>query len=916
LPGWPLIVMPIYSGELKQGYCGTVMGHLNILFDNIAARNAFCNEIDTAWNSGLVLIPRTLLEGRAHMIGERDFRFHDGLKDFLDSITHVQDWERIMVFGGSEDGEPLYCFKRFPGKEKGQQVWNICENQGNCKACENGLSLGLIEALHDCSGKKQSPSSQTRNTYHEPVHDTWFFFQSIDEILDTKILPSIENGDIARYKNYVLCFQFPECTFYRTDNTSKENAVRKLGEHYTDKLIPVFDRLLLKKKLSQNSIRSAVSAIIGRNMSHNIGSHVLSYGPASLKTADGTISQVRFYAYLRQRMDFIAEICTANPSWHSSMNLIRDVLVPFFRQDVLLNCIALSEGVHRDECDDKDCSKNHHNIKFKVIIGGKTCFEAKSEHFYPYTEFSYKLNNEGQFIPENHFFRDKDPEPLIIKNDITVSIPHGIIGCHAFYSILENLIRNSAKHGISRLKKRKALDIILSADDRSLDLIKLDIADNVGNCNYQLKIQLSSGLDPLKEPLVDNEGRLNSRNLGLKEMRVCANFLRMRPTNQVDVKNDHGSLWPNDSAKKPLIELDCGKKICSQDHPCKKPNLQYALYLFKPKESLIIFSNEKMKKLKKKNLDHLQKHGIYFKDIDSFQSTHERSFFHRFLAVQHDLWDDLMNYVKSQDYQIPLRVVAINETEIISVENLYEKWIKEINPKPDNLRVAWRASHSGGINDIFCTKNNYIPPDTNIIFDNHGECNEEGSRWIYYQPYRGDERIYRLLYTIAGEKNSQRLRYYELIEASITNVIIADERIWKKTEGDLHFGPKLTRAKREVLNDMRIRLIPIKDNSVSLKSVKQFLTNTEKKVPCFLIMHQGIIDKMNDGEQRQFDKIIADQQKRLHHFTYVVTSGRGFPNFPQIAKFFEISNLEKLIEERDKYSLVQTLFALRRPENE
>ena len=72
---------------------------------------------------------------------------------------------------------------------------------------------------------------------------------------------------------------------------------------------------------------------------------------------------------------------------------------------------------------------------------------------------------------------------------------------------------------------------------------------------------------------------------------------------------------------------------------------------------------------------------------------------------------------------------------------------------------------------------------------------------------------------------------------------------------------------------------------------------------------------MNNGEQKDLEKIIADYQNRLDHFTYIVTSGRGIPDFSHRAKFIEISNLEKFIEERDKYSLVQTLFALRRPQN-
>jgi len=539
LPGWPLIVMPIYSGALQEGYCGTVMGHLNILFDNIAARNAFCNEIDKAWNSGLVLIPRTLLEGRAHMIGEWDFRFHDGLKDFLDSITHVQDWERIMVFGRSEDEEPLYCFKRFPGKEKGQQVWNICENQGNCKTCENGLSLGLIEALHDCSGKKQSPSSQTRNTYHDPVHDTWFFFQRLDEILDPKILPSIENGDIARYKNYVLCFQFPECTFYPTDNTSKEDAVKKLGEHYTDKLIPIFDRVLMKRKTLKHSVKSAVAAIISRNHSHHIGSHVtprcslekvidrldhLGYQETALenKVRIAGILKSRLDQYIQKKADFLSEIVTEPLTSTRTLGFYNGVILPLVENTLLMDNIGANEGVNY-----KKGLWNDNRLRIHAYFEGKE-FKAKMwggdlcscDHIshtadYPYSGYC------------------KCPYPLQVKepetSDISVALP-GPLGEFALYAFLENFIRNAVKHNQEVFSKDSDLylDVHIRVselpenDPERDDFYRVEVWEDITRPHVGL-------IDCLKEyigePVVDRYGQLRKGAWGIAEMKIMANLL-------------------------------------------------------------------------------------------------------------------------------------------------------------------------------------------------------------------------------------------------------------------------------------------------------------------------------------------------------------------------------------------------------
>lgn len=74
-----------------------------------------------------------------------------------------------------------------------------------------------------------------------------------------------------------------------------------------------------KEKVLQYSKRNALAAIMVRNMSHNIGSHVLS----KLSNEDS------FYGYLQGRSDMIAEISIARPSWAPNMRFINDVIDNF-----------------------------------------------------------------------------------------------------------------------------------------------------------------------------------------------------------------------------------------------------------------------------------------------------------------------------------------------------------------------------------------------------------------------------------------------------------------------------------------------------------------------------------------------------------------------------------------------------------
>jgi len=191
---------------------------------------------------------------------------------------------------------------------------------------------------------------------------------------------------------------------------------------------------LRQQEILKHARSSAVAAIMGRNMSHNIGSHVLHYHQknlenkkASSKEGEKFNDEIMFMNYLKTRMDFIANITTIDPSWFYSMDLYNDVLKPFIEQRILLNGIVLSEGIccQCDDCKSGKSFNRHSLIKFTIKKDDK--------------ESSTKLEN-GEYTIDGL-------EEVFEREKIIVAIPHSFIGLHAFYTILENFIRNSAKHG-------------------------------------------------------------------------------------------------------------------------------------------------------------------------------------------------------------------------------------------------------------------------------------------------------------------------------------------------------------------------------------------------------------------------------------------------------------------------------------
>ncbi len=237
----------------------------------------------------------------------------------------------------------------------------------------------------------------------------------------------------------------------------------------------MFDTEIAQRK---TAIASAKAAIMSRNMSHNLGSHVMAYLKQhlnsvqdmvrdnvlndfvtvndDLSTLDGIKSWFerfqrekqglgevalpflvglgRFISYLQERQDFIATIATDYIPYFSTVNFkdfIYDELNPDKRymrhpdriglqpDNILLGNIARSEGLARST----QPTENKKTQMSDIVI-------------------KYKSFN-GDPVQEN------TPESfgLTDMRDFMISLPGGVVGRQAIFSIVENVIRNAAKHG-------------------------------------------------------------------------------------------------------------------------------------------------------------------------------------------------------------------------------------------------------------------------------------------------------------------------------------------------------------------------------------------------------------------------------------------------------------------------------------
>lgn len=323
--------------------------------------------------------------------------------------------------------------------------------------------------------------------------------------------------------------------------------------------------------LKEEALKSAISAIMARNMSHNIGSHILStLGKEGIHAADDRI----LFQYLQQRMDYIAQISTEVPSWTSSVWFFSDMMKRFYMQRLLLEYIGKSEGLSADNWTPSDDKK-------KVII---------------------KIKNSGT----EQFLISGDENETQTLDDFQLAIPGGIVGLQAFYTILENIIRNAAKHCTSEQKSENLEIIIELENDPEKEFVTFVVFDSLSDANKPIQSNSEAKaitlIDYINKVLtadfIDKSGQLRRKNWGLGELRISAGYLAMKTFKEIGFHSTD--------------ENDDNKTVFVKAIPQKYNGVDRLAYQFnipKPKELLIIGDKDLESQAKK-----VKKYSIYVED--------------------------------------------------------------------------------------------------------------------------------------------------------------------------------------------------------------------------------------------------------------------------------------------------------------
>lgn len=359
--------------------------------------------------------------------------------------------------------------------------------------------------------------------------------------------------------------------------------------------------LQMTKIVRKATAKSAKAAIMSRNMSHNLGSHVMAYLKNDLRSIPAIFDSAvlhdlfpqaflgdfpqafldklasirgsvempflvglgQFIGYLQERQDYIATIASGYVPSFSPVNFkdaVYDELNPDKRferhhqsdaenhnrpQNILLSYIAKSEKLSRIE---SDGGQTH-----DILLG----FKSGDAVFWGTTEV-------------------KNDPALSSLRRFNLALPGGIVGRQAIFSIVENIIRNAAKHNNVEGNLELVFECI---DGKEFEKDPEQFAGSITDANLRKQYAQSTDIpdllilsitdnlpcegatiEKLKEALAQPYvGKDEHANRGIKEIRISATWLRGEEDESVfaPCPPDGDPDWqPVEGMKAPVVAIE------------------------------------------------------------------------------------------------------------------------------------------------------------------------------------------------------------------------------------------------------------------------------------------------------------------------------------------------------------------------
>lgn len=653
------------------------------------------------------------------------------------------------------------------------------------------------------------------------------------------------------------------------------------------------------EEVKQHATRAAISQVMARNMSHNIGSHVMSnltdgielskkinenvickaYEPSFSfeNNENNIIRQLATYNnYVKSRMDYLSDITFGTPLMQTNKKVISELFQDLDEVRLLLDNIS-------------GLSKN----------------------------FPFKLN----------FTIEGD------NSELTVAIPNDLLGCQAFYNIIENIIRNTAKHN----QGKKNLDGTTATTNFYVNFKDISEHEEVEEKNLWYEVEVYDDVhvaDIVKLVREQNEkinlsvlaesNQLRNSSLGLLEMEASAAYLR-----KLDIINIESEEY------KIEIDSNCihtkkGKlnilKAFAKEVDGKNC-LAYRFFVSKPTEYL--FVDDDLKVSEKRRVE-LTKMGIWLMTKSDFTNEIPKTVFnHQFLFHKAD--NEIKTLTEKHQTHLPVRIIELSEktSELLTllktekkdfteIENcVWEIWFNEIkgNYKVVNAFASYQS------------KNHEQEGRYNLAFSDHLET-WNVSKALFDKEQKAinfldalSSNAQKRLPDFTGKKitdyfpaiRTNLTTKNKLFESAIRTVLVIDERIQRFSEltydasgQSVQNNEIFSRTNVNIPTSNDFKLDADNYNETLVAIITDYINEGVEKNK-FLLIHYSILERMFSTKDTtiQDPRINEHLRKWAESTRVVVTSGRGKPKeLPEEVCYVNLSPvLNVFTQARSKYAI-------------
>ena len=295
----------------------------------------------------------------------------------------------------------------------------------------------------------------------------------------------------------------------------------------------------VNRRQRTEAVKSSVTAIMSRNMSHNLGSHYLFYTKAYLESMAASLGEkgpavrgvAKVLGYMQARMDYLATIVTNDKYPNGAVNfksqIFDELTVDDFSRrsfssyndrckrttNFLLTNLVMSENITRPDILRRDI----------VLSPGETAGGK-----YKTLRLQLKWWRDGRYETITGDSREPTASRETDLNNelsrLNIALPGGTMSCHAFFNVVENFIRNSAKYMQEDFREEGlVITIAIRRNPDVDDAFDFVLYDNKANARRILPVILDQ-LGHLH--ILDKRGRIEKLSKGLKEMLFSCLWMR------------------------------------------------------------------------------------------------------------------------------------------------------------------------------------------------------------------------------------------------------------------------------------------------------------------------------------------------------------------------------------------------------